>query len=95
MNIPAMVTMLSSTRIKSPREHAKALYAGKQFYIKNLDGTLDGPREDIYYTAQESLLKRIKYFITREPRYKFLQVTDGTVIRAFYADEIEVVQNGK
>jgi hypothetical protein len=78
------------------REEAQALYAGKTFFIKQPDGTLDGPREDIYYAVNRSgFLQKLKYLLKIERPYKFLQVIDGTPKRAFYDDEIVVKQDGK
>ena len=96
MNIPGMVTMMIGMKKQDPSGAARALYAGKEFYIKNLDGTFDGPRADIYYAFDRSnLWTKFWKFINREPTYKFIQVINGTPKRAFYADEIMVTQNGK
>jgi hypothetical protein len=68
----------------TPKE-AKALYKDKTFYVKNPDGSLDGPREDIYYVYRK----------TGDPitnNYMFLQVINGTPKQAFREDEILVVR---
>jgi hypothetical protein len=68
----------------TPKE-AQDLYNGKTFYVKQPDGSLDGPREDIYYVHRK----------TGDPvkdNYMFLQVIDGVPKQAFTEDEILVVQ---
>lgn len=85
------------------REKAQKLYAGKTFYVKNPDGTLDGPRDDIYYVNRNytnyvtELFSKIKRFASKgkEKEYRFLQVINGTPVQAFTEDEIVVVQHGK
>jgi hypothetical protein len=72
------------------------LYDNKKFFIKKHDGTLDGPREDIYYAnIRANIFQKIMNFIQRNPTYKFIQVIDGKPIQAFYADEIMVVTDGE
>lgn len=61
------------------KEEAQAYYAGKKFFIKRPDGTVDGPREDIYLAVPTA-------------EYKFIQITDGTPRQAFKEHEILVVQ---
>lgn len=96
MNIPGMVTMLVGTRKRDYKGEARKLYAGKKFYIKNFDGTVDGPREDIYYVNdRSSLWTKFWNFIQRNPQYKFIQVINGTPKQAFYEDQILVTQDGK
>lgn len=81
-------------------EEGKALYAGKTFYIRRPDGTLDGPREDIYYSViwYKSFAERLKAAFHRfkgvKP-YVFVQITNGIPRQAFTEDQIMVVQNGK
>jgi hypothetical protein len=67
------------------KQEAQDLYKGKQFFIRNPNGTLDGPREDIYYTNP----------YPNKSGYAFIQVIDGTPVRAFLENEIKVVQDGK
>lgn len=96
MNIPGMVTMLTGMKKTDPRGAARALYAGKEFYIKHLDGTIDGPRTDIYYVYdRSSLWTKFWKFMNREPQYRFVQVVDGSPKQMFYEDQILVTQNGK
>lgn len=57
-------------------------YKDKEFYIINPDGSLDGPRSDVYYTAPKSL--------NLKDGYDFVQVVDGKVTRAFKANEVSV-----
>lgn len=95
MNIPGMVTMMVGMKKTDPRGAARALYAGKQFYIKNLNGTVDGPRNDIYYVADRSnLWTKFWRFINREPTYKYVQVVNGTPKQMFYEDQILVTKDG-
>lgn len=80
------------------KEEAKALYAGKTFYIVEKDGRLLGPRDDIYYANRKylSLFERVKVTIQRAlnigEHYEFLQVIEGIPVRAFTKDEILVKQ---
>jgi hypothetical protein len=81
-------------------EEGRKLYAGKTFYIKNPDGTLDGPRDDIYYSViwYRNLSERIKaaYHKLRGVKpYAFVQITNGIPKRAFTVDQIVVKQDGK
>lgn len=73
------------------KEEAKALYEGKTFYIKNPDGSLDGPREDLYYCVPSSDKKGDP----KTEKYKFVQVIDGKPRQAFLEGEIVVMKNGK
>lgn len=74
-------------------EKAKALYAGKKFYIKNLDGSYTDATDSIYYAVSaDGLFKRLMNFINRTPTYKYIQVIDGKPVRAFYEDEIFVTR---
>lgn len=74
------------------------LYKGKRFYIKNPDGSLNGPREDIYYSARhfhsikERLTYLVKNIIGKDDSYKFCQVVDGQIVQAFRKNEILVIQ---
>jgi hypothetical protein len=68
------------------KEEAQAFYKGKTFFIKNPDGSLNGPRNDIYYVNKEA--SRSHKF----DKYDFVQVIDGTIKQAFTKDEIIVVQ---
>ena len=91
------------TELEKQKAAAKKLYAGKTFYVKNPDGTLDGPRDDIYYAVRyyKNLGERIKalyHFVTGVKPYKFVQVINGIPRQAFTEDDIVVkveVQDGK
>ena len=88
------------TELERLKAEARKLYAGKKFYIKKSDGTLEGPREDIYYTVRcfSGIKDRIKFLyhkLTGVKMFKFVQVVNGTPVQAFTEDEIVVKQDGK
>jgi hypothetical protein len=65
------------------------LYQGKLFYLLNPDGTIDGPRNDIYYVSASGK----KTIPTRG--YKFAQVINGLVKQVFTNKDVLVLKNGK
>ena len=65
------------------------LYKGKKFYVMNPDGTIDGPREDIFYVSVHGK-KTAEY-----KNYRFVQVINGIPVQAFTKKEILVLKNGK
>ena len=71
----------------SSKEKAQKLYEGKRFYVLNPDGTVDGPREDIYYCVPTTKVGNKKY--------KYVQVIGGQPKQAFTKEEILVLKNGK
>lgn len=97
MKIP---TLRINGKKLSSIEEGRKLYAGKTFFIKNPDGTLDGPRDDIYYSViwYRNLAERIKglyHRLTGVKPYAFVQITNGIPKRAFTVDQIVVKQDGK
>ena len=100
MNVPAMLTLAISGKKMSSIEEGRRLYAGKTFFIKRPDGTLDGPREDIYYTVRyySGLRDRIKalyHRLTGVKPYVFVRIENGIPKQAYTADQIVVKQDGK
>lgn len=79
------------TKKTDPCGHPRKVYEGKTFYAKNPDGTVDGPLDNIFYMEDiSSLWTKFLNFVNRVPAYKFVQVVNGTPVRAFYENEIIV-----
>jgi hypothetical protein len=97
MRIPTLA--LTGKKLSSIEE-GKRLYAGKTFFIKRPDGTLDGPRDDIYYSVRyysniRERFKALYHKLTGVKPYAFVQITNGIPKQAFTADQIVVKQDGK
>ena len=95
-----MVSLAINGKRMSSIEEGRRLYAGKTFFIKKPDGTLDGPRDDIYYTVRfyngyKDRIKALYHKLTGVKPYVFIQITDGIPKQAFTQDQIVVKQDGK
>jgi hypothetical protein len=75
------------------KEEALKLYEGKHFYIihKTDKGNvfLDGPRDDVYYTVKVGEVDVPEaQRATPNKEYKFVEVIDGIIVKAFTEEEI-------
>lgn len=100
MNIPAMLSLAINGKRMTSIEEGRKLYAGKTFFVKKPDGTLDGPRDDIYYTVRfyngyRDRIKAIYHKLTGVKPYVFVRIENGIPKQAYTADEIVVKQDGK